>query len=170
MANTVSQINTRDKNVWAQIKRTIFDLWQHALPLLTNSPYNHSYMLHHYRYLRERLSRMFMNSCRYSLERPVLVFLLSLSKGYLKLSVEVTIGGHVTPVEDKPHFIFDKQTGYRYLMKSIQDDDLLNWMIDNDNRITDLNNDFVEFDNTVLNEIAKSYVVFFSDRNKNRLA
>ncbi|HEK20060.1 MAG: hypothetical protein C0191_00045 [Mucilaginibacter sp.] len=158
-----------DKELWQQAKETIFDLWQKALPLLINCPYNQSYLLYALRYLREKPMKGSMKPCRYCLERPVLTFILSTHGEYLKLSVEVTVGSRVILVQHKPHFfILDEQTGYCYLIRSIQDDVLLNWMVDNNNQITVLKDDFVEFDNDIISKLASSYPVFFSDRSKKR--
>lgn len=158
-----------DKEVWQHAKETIFDLWQKALPMLINCPYNQSYLLYALRYLREKPMKSSMRPCRYSLERPVLTFILSVQGEYLKLSVEVTVGSRVIIVQHKPHFfIFDEQIGYCYQMRSIQDDVLLNWMVDNNNQITVLKDDFEEFDNEIISRLASSYQVFFSASSKKR--
>ncbi|QJD97709.1 hypothetical protein HH214_18430 [Mucilaginibacter robiniae] len=160
-----------DKQLWRQAEEAILSLWQKALLLLVDCPYNHSYLLYHFRYLREKPAKRFMRPCRYSLERPSLRFLLTIHRDYLKLSVEVTVGSRVVPVAHKPHlFIFDEEAGYCHLMSSMEDDELLNWMLDHGNRITALTENFEEFDNDVLGKLAARHPVFFSDRNKSRLA
>lgn len=56
------------------------------------------------------------------------------------------IGSQMIAVEHKPHFFtHDEQTSNCYMMNNIQDDSLLNWMLDNKNKITVLKEDFAEF-------------------------
>jgi hypothetical protein len=54
-------------------------------------------------------------------------------------------------------------------MGSIQDDDLLIWMMDNKNKITVLKEHFDEFDNCFLADLNEHYTVFFSDRSGIRM-
>jgi len=161
----------RDQQVWQEAKATIFALWQKALPLLVSYPYNHTYLLYWFRYLREKPTKLFMQGCRYSLERPFLSFLLTFRKDRFNLSAEVIIGSSIITVEHKPHFfIFDEKTGHCYMMNSIQDDSLLNWMLDNKNKVTILKEDFVEFNEDYLTNLAECYPLFFADKPGNRLA
>ncbi|MFD1255907.1 hypothetical protein ACFQ3S_03790 [Mucilaginibacter terrae] len=50
----------RDEPVWCEAKATIFTLWKKALPLLTDNPYNHTYLLYWLKYLREKPTKSFM--------------------------------------------------------------------------------------------------------------
>jgi hypothetical protein len=161
----------RDWRVWDDAKETIFKLWQEALPLLVNFPYNQTYLLYWLRYLREKPTKFFMQASRYSLEQPSLSFMLAFHKDRFSLSVEVIIGSQIITVENKPHFfIHDEQTGNCYMMNNIQDDSLLNWMLDNKNIITVLKEDFAEFNEDFLKVLAKCYPVFFADKPGNRTA
>lgn len=156
---------------WNETKATIFTLWQKALPLLVDFPYNHIYLLYWLRYLREKPTKFFMQVCRYSLEQPSLSFMLTFHKDRFNLSVEVIIGSQVIAVEHKPHFfIHDEQTGNCYMMNNIQDDSLLNWMLDNKNIITVLKEDFTEFNENFLMGLAERYPIFFADKPGNRTA
>jgi len=162
---------SRDCQVWNEAKATIFTLWQKALSLLVDFPYNHTYLLYWLRYLREKPTKFFMQPCRYSLEQPSLSFMLTFHKDRFNLSVEVIIGSQVIIVEHKPHFfILDEQIGNCYMMKSIQDDNLLNWMLNNKNKVTTLKEDFEEFNADYLTTLAECYPVFFADKPGNRVA
>lgn len=155
----------RDKVAWDKVKQTFFELWQKALPLLVNQPYNQTYYLYWFGYLKERPMKRVMTDCRYSLERPSLIFLLSFHKDHFNLSVEVIVGSEIIAVKLKPHlFVFDENSKTCYLMNSIQDDDLLIWMLDNKNKITVLKNDFAEFNSNFLADLSESYSVFVLDR------
>ena len=112
-----------------------------------------------------------MQACRYSLERPSLSFSLTFYKDRFNLSVEVIIGSKIIAVTQKPHFfIIDEQTGTCYLMNSIQDDGLLNWMLDSKNKITVLKEDFDEFNENFLMGLAECYPIFFADKRGSRTA
>ncbi|MEP6846763.1 MAG: hypothetical protein ABI861_12200 [Panacibacter sp.] len=160
----------RSKTKWQEAKYTIFELWKKALPILVDYPYNQSYHLCWMRYLRERPMKMFMRDCRYSLERPSLTFQLTYHKDYFNLSVSLIVGSHAITVDHKPHlFVFDDQTHTCFLMNSIQDDELLIWIMDNKNNITVLKEHFEEFDKSFLHPLNDHYAVFFSDRSGRRL-
>lgn len=66
---------TRNQQVWTDTKQTIFELWQEALPLLKDYPYNRSYYLYWLNYLSGRPKKAYLRDCRYSQERPSLIFL-----------------------------------------------------------------------------------------------
>jgi len=96
--------------------------------------------------------------------------MLTFHKDRFNLSVEVIIGSRIITVEHKPHFfIFDKQTGHCYMMNSILDDSLLNWMLDNKNKVTILKEDFAEFNEDYLANLAECYPIFFADKPGTRL-
>lgn len=115
--------------------------------------------------------KMFMRDCRYSLEHPSLIFNLTHHKDYFTLSVEVIVGSKAIELEHKPHlFVFDEQTNTCFLMNSLQDDELLIWMIDNNNKITILAEHFHEFDKDFLGQLNGHYNVFFSERSGKRVA
>ncbi|TFF29708.1 hypothetical protein [Mucilaginibacter psychrotolerans] len=133
----LSIAENHSKKTWEAAKQTIFETWQSILPLLIDYPYNQSYHLYWLKHLRERPMKMFMRDCRYSLERPFLAFDLTYRKEYFNLSVNVIVGSKLIPVTHKPNlFVFDEETHTAFLMNSIQDDELLIWMMDNKNKLT----------------------------------
>lgn len=167
----LSIAENRSREAWENAKLTIFEMWQQILPLLINHPYNQSYHLYWLKYLRERPMKMFMRDCRYSLERPTLTFNLTHHKDYFNLSVDVIVGSKVIQLAHKPHFfVFDEETRTVFLMNSLQDDELLIWMMDNKNKITVLEEHFEEFDKNFLIQLSDCYSVFFSDRSSKRFA
>jgi hypothetical protein len=170
MVKPISDLEKRDSKAWRDVKQTVFELWQNALPLLADYPYNQSYHLYWLKYLREKPLKMFMRDCRYSLERPSLTFQLSYHKDYFTFSVAVIVGSKAIAVDHKPHlFVFDEQSHSCFLMRNIQDDDLLIWMIDNNNKITILKEHFEEFDQSFLKALGDSYMVFYIARAGVRL-
>jgi hypothetical protein len=114
---------------------------------------------------------MFMRDCRYSLERPTLAFDLTYQKEYFTLTVNVIVGSKAITVDHKPHlFVFDEETHTGFLMNSIQDDELLIWMMDNKNKVTVLTEHFSEFEVSFLSPLSEKYVVFFLDRSGKRVS
>ncbi|MDN3584500.1 hypothetical protein QWZ17_26740 [Mucilaginibacter flavus] len=167
----LSIAENRNRKTWKEAKQTVFELWQKILPVLANYPYNQSYYLWWLKYLRERPMKMFMRGCRYSLERPTLAFDLTYHKEYFTLTINVIVGSKAITVDHKPHlFVFDEETHTGFLMNSIQDDELLIWMMDNKNEITVLAEHFSEFDRDFLGQLSEKYVVFFSDRLGKRVS
>jgi len=105
-----------------------------------------------------------MRDCNYSLERPVLSFLLKFHQDHFSLTAIVSVNGNALKFDYKPHlFVFDEITGLCYLMASVQDDDLLMWMLSNNRRLTVLKEHFVEFHDTFLAKLNSCYTVSFTD-------
>ena len=70
----------------------------------------------------------------------------------------------------KPHlFVFDETTELCYLMPSVQDDDLLMWMLSYNNRLTILKEHFTEFHNTFLEKLSSCYTVSFTDTQTKKM-
>lgn len=171
IVKTLGIAENRNRNTWTAAKQTVFELWQQVLPILANYPYNQSYHLWWLKYLRERPLKMYMRDCRYSLEVPSLTFDLTYHKEYFNLSVNVIVGSKIIPVTHKPHlFVFDEETHTAFLMNSIQDDELVIWMIDNKNKLTISTDHFKEFDENFLSQLSEKYVVFFFDRSSKRVS
>ncbi|PAW93918.1 hypothetical protein CKK33_10600 [Mucilaginibacter sp. MD40] len=167
----LSLAENRDWTAWDSTKHIVFKMWQEILPLLIDYPYNQSYHLYWLKYLRERPMKTLMQGCRYSLERPSLTFNLTYHKHYFTLMVDIIIGSKAIKVEHKPHlFVFDEETNTCFLMNTLQDDELLIWMTDNNNKITILAEHFHEFDKDFLRQLSDKYSVFFSERSGKRIA
>jgi len=83
---------------------------------------------------------------------------------HFSLEAIVTVDGNTLQFKNKPPlFVFNKITGIRYLISSVQDDDLLRWMLShNNNRLTILKQHFREFQDT-FRQIVYFYPVQFID-------
>jgi len=147
-----------------EAKQAMLTLWQQALPLLLNEKYNYRYYTYWLKYLKDRPRKTDIRDCKYSLERPVLSFLLKFHQDHFSLTAIVAVNGNVLKFDYKPHlFVFDETTELCYLMTSVQDDELLMWMLSNNRRLTILKEHFVEFHDTFLAKLSSCYKVAFTD-------
>ena len=141
-------------------------LWEQAIPLLINEKYNYGYYTYWLKYLRDKPRKADIRDCRYSLERPVLSFALKYHQDHFSLTAVLSIDGNPLKFDYKPHlFVFDDTTELCYLMASVQDDNLLMWLLANNNRLTILKEHFNEFHHTFLAMVSAYYTVLFTDPN-----
>ena len=145
-------------------KKRMLTLWEQALPLLLKEEYNYRYYTYWLKYLKRKPRKANTQDCKYSLERPVLSFLLKFHHDHFSLTAIVSVNGNALKFDYKPQlFVFDRITGLCFLMASVQDDDLLMWMLSNNRRLTILKEHFVEFHDTFLAKLNSCYLVSFSD-------
>jgi len=146
------------------LKQSVLTLWEQAIPLLLNEKYNFRYYTYWLKYLKERPRKGDIKNCSYSLERPALSFVLKFHQDHFSLSSVVTVDGKLLKFDYKPHlFVFDEITKLCYLTRSVQDDDLLMWMLAHNNRLTILREHFKEFQSSFLEKISACYPVSFLD-------
>jgi hypothetical protein len=152
------------KHEMVEAKQAMLTLWEQAIPLLLNEKYNYRYYTYWLRYLKDKPRKTDMRDCKYSLERPVLSFLLKFHEDHFSLTAIVSVNGNALKFDYKPHlFVFDEITRLCYLMVSVQDDNLLMWMLSNNRRLTVMKEHFVEFHDTFLAKLNSCYTVLFSD-------
>jgi hypothetical protein len=159
------------KQELAQAKQSVLTLWEQAIPLLFNEKYNYRYYTYWIKYLKDKPRKTDMRGCSYSLERPVLSFFLKFHLDHFSLSAVVSVNNNALKFKHKPQlFVFDDITELCYLMPSVQDDDLLRWMLSNNNRLTILKDHFVEFYNVFLEKLSSYYTVLFTDPKTKKAA
>jgi len=148
----------------AKAKHEMLNLWERAIPLLLNEKYNYCYYTYWLKYLKDKPRKADMRNCRYSIERPTLSFILKFHQDHFSFVAVVTVNGRPLKFKFKPHlFVFDDTTELCYLMPSVQDDDLLMWVLSNNKRLTVLKEHFKEFHDTFLNKVSSFYPVLFID-------
>jgi hypothetical protein len=150
------------RNESPSLKHEMLTLWEQAIPLLLNEKYNFRYYTYWLKYLKEKPRKGDIKDCSYSLERPVLSFVLKFHQDHFSLAAVVSIDGKPLKFDYKPHlFVFDEITKLCYLMPSVQDDDLLMWILTYNNRLTILKKHFKEFHSSFLERLSSCYPVFF---------
>jgi hypothetical protein len=103
-----------------------------------------------------------MSPCEFSTDKPVLGFVLKFHGDHFSLTAEVTVNGDLLELDRKPHFlVFDHRNNRWYLMQTVQDDDLLMWLLSKNKRLTILNPHFIEFHHTFLEQVSRCYDVVF---------
>lgn len=156
--------NEEKKNELPNLKQTILKLWEQAIPLLLNEKYNYAYYTYWLKYLKDKPRKTDMRDCRYSLEKPVLSFSLKFHQDHFSFAAIVSVNGTPLKFNYKPHlFVFDDTTELCYLMPSVQDDNLLMWVLSHNKRLTVLKEHFTEFHNTFLEKVSSYYTVSFTD-------
>ncbi len=148
----------------AKAKQEMLNLWERAIPLLLNEKYNYCYYTYWLKYLKDKPRKADMRGCQYSLERPVLSFILKFHQDHFSFVAMVSVNGQPLKFNYKPHlFVFDDTTELCYLMPSVQGDDLLMWVLSDNKRLTVLKEHFKEFHDTFLAEVSSYYPVLFID-------
>ena len=160
------------KQALSQAKQAMITLWEQAIPLLSNEKYTYRYYTHWIKYMRDKPRKANMQNCRHSLQRPVLSFLLKFNQDHFSLRAVITVNGNTLQLNHKPHlFVIDEATDICYLMYSVQDDELLMWMLRYHNRLTVLREHFAEFHLTFLEKISSCYeVLFYNPKSKKNTA
>jgi hypothetical protein len=157
------------KNELPHAKQALLTLWEEAIPLLLNEKYNYAYYTYWLKYLKDKPRKADMRDCRYSLEKPVLSFSLKFHQDHFSLSAIVSVNGKPLRFNSKPHlFVFDEITKLYYLMPSVQDDNMLMWVLSNNNRLTVLKSHFREFHDAFLAKISSFYLVVYTSPNSKK--
>lgn len=158
------------KRELANLKANMLALWEQAIPLLLNEKYNYGYYTYWLKYLRDKPRKADIRDCRYSLERPVLSFALKYHQDHFSLAAVLSIDGNPLKFDYKPHlFVFEETTELCYLMASVQDDNLLMWLLANNNRLTILKEHFNEFHERLLAMVSAYYTVLFTDPKSKKI-
>ena len=158
--------NDEKKNELPNSKQALLTLWEQAIPLLLNEKYNYAYYTYWLKYLKDKPRKADMRDCSYSLEKPVLSFALKFHQDHFSFAAIVSVNGKPLKFNYKPHlFVFDDITELCYLMPSVQDDNLLMWVLSNNKRLTILKEHFTEFHDTFLDKVSLYYDVFFLNKS-----
>ena len=160
--------NEREIEIF-KIKQGMLDLWQQAIPLLLNEKYTYAYYTYWLKYLRAKPRKAEMSVCNYATDQPVLSFILKFHQDHFSFVASVSVNGNTLKFDYKPHFfVFDENTDLCYLMASVQDDDLLMWVLSNNKRLTILKEHFTEFHEKFLERVSSCYTVLFMDHKSKK--
>jgi len=137
-----------------------FHQWEQALPMLCEQPFVYKYDLAHPRYFMKRApGRKYLERITISTERPQLQFILKDKGSYYQLSLQYLVRGTPikNPMEDALFFVCNV-TEY-FLLASLRDAAMVQWMRDFDNRISVLKPGFPAFEKEILKRIESMYTV-----------
>ncbi|MBS1668234.1 MAG: hypothetical protein JST58_12725 [Bacteroidetes bacterium] len=134
----------------------LLDLWHQAFPLLMRQPvYKHFY--YKPRQLKGRPSKRYMQKINLKDAAPLIQFKLTDKGAFKQLELLPLINGK----EIRNHKIFDKFFIYEndniYLLSSLRDAAMVEWMKKSGGRITIFKNQFTQFENSFLQPLKKYY-------------
>ncbi|MDP9076435.1 MAG: hypothetical protein M3O71_03345 [Bacteroidota bacterium] len=98
-------------------------------------------------------------------------FIIKFHQVHFSFVAVVAVNGKHLKFNYKPQlFAFDDPTELCYLMPSVQDDDLLMWVLSDNKRLTVLRQHFKEFHTTFLAKVSSYYAVLLSIPNLKSLS
>ena len=137
-----------------------FNRWEQAVPMLALQPFIYKYRLAHPKYfIKSTPGRKYLQQITISTERPQLQFVLKDKGNYYQLSLQYLVRGVPikNPLEDGLYFVCEG-TQY-YLLASLRDAAMVQWMSGFDNIITVLKKGFPAFEKEILQRIETMYTV-----------
>jgi hypothetical protein len=137
-----------------------FNQWEQALPMLSEQPFVFKYGLADARYFMSRTpGRRYLQQITFSTERPQLQFVLKDKSNYYQLSLQYLVRRVPIkdPIEDALFFVCSG-TQY-YLLASLRDAAMVQWMSDFHNLISVMKPGFPAFEKEVLQRIEAMYTV-----------
>lgn len=137
-----------------------FNQWERALPMLSQQPFVYKLRLAHPKYfMRSTPGRKYLERITLSTERPQLQFFLKDKGNYYQLSLLYLVRGVPIkePLEDALFFVCE-DTQY-YLLASLRDAAMVQWMSGFENLISVLKRGFPAFEKEILERIETVYTV-----------
>jgi len=141
----------------------LFHLWEKALLLLSEKDFIHLNYVH-FKFLKQRPRKLDMLSCNLHKERPQIKLKLNRYEDLCKLSVTVTINNKpVHYKSDGLSFLFWVQNTehHFYLLSSIKDAVVLEWVGDEGNPITVFKPHYTIFRDGLLKQLSEYYPIEF---------
>jgi hypothetical protein len=137
----------------------IFSLWEKALPLLRQQEFTYKYILYGRRELKQKPSRTRIERIGVEKDRPRLYFQL-INKGAIwELRLKAALRAKPINNYDIQTNLFIVDGGKFYLLPSLQDAGIAEWMRKSNGHITVFKEHFPEFEKEYLNPLRESYWV-----------
>jgi hypothetical protein len=138
---------------------TLFNLWARAVPLLQQGERVYSYTLYDKSDLRTRPKKMGITKINMHSEIPRLHFRLAETEAYYQLEVKAVVKKKAVtrPNWDTPFFL--RQDQDFYVLSSLRDAGLAQWMHKSKERITIFKEHFDEFEHDFLRQIERNWPV-----------
>jgi hypothetical protein len=137
-----------------------YNHWKQVLPMLAGQPFVYKYRLAKSRYfMKQAPGKRYLQKISISVEQPQIQFILKDKGNYYQLSIQFLIRGLPIkiPVADRLFFICDGQR--YYLLASLRDVAVAQWMTRFDNLISVLKPNFALFEKEILQAIEAIYPV-----------
>lgn len=143
----------------------LFGLWQKAIPLLQKQ-YVFKHPFFFTRYLKGRPWKSYIEDIQIKAETPSLQFQLNDKGSIYQLEMKVLLNDKsIKGIEAIAPFFIQLEENI-YLLSSLRDAAIAEWMRRSDNRITIFKQHFTEFENDFLKLIRKYYPVAFVKKHR----
>ncbi|MGF7230116.1 hypothetical protein [Arachidicoccus sp.] len=139
--------------------QAIFCLWEKVVPLLQRQENVYQLPFFGTRYLKGKPLKKYMHRIIINSERAKLFFQLTNKDAYYQLALKIEIGNKVVSQFDASITFFIVINYQYYLVASLRDAGILEWMHQAHNRITIFKEHFADFEESCLNQLRKYYPV-----------
>jgi hypothetical protein len=137
----------------------LFGLWREAIPLLWGQKHLFFYWFYNKIEFKGKPAKSTIEKARIGCEIPVLTFRLLEKKDLYQLQIEVRVGDRALKRLNLEMTFFVREDDQFWLLSSLRDSALLEWMRQSGNSIVVFKEHFREFEKTVLNRIREFYSV-----------
>jgi hypothetical protein len=135
----------------------IFNLWNKALPILRHQPFVYLYNFYHRVQLKNRPQKGRLQRVYLSREKPYLHFQLIDNGPFYQLEMKVSIKGDTLRHFDAISTFFIGKDKALYMLSSLKDAGITEWMRRHNNRITVFKEHFNEFEKQYLEPLSNNY-------------
>jgi hypothetical protein len=156
--NTNGRLLENDENDQGKL-RTLFSLWKKAIPYLERQEYVYRHPFYRAGYLKGKPTKSYMHRIRIKKGRPKLCFHVADKGDFYWLYLRVDMGGKTISQFNSGFQFFIECKNCYYLVSSLRDVGILEWMRSMDNRITIFKEHFEEFEDVYLNLLMQYYPV-----------
>jgi hypothetical protein len=144
----------------------IFNLWNKALSILPQQPFIYLYNFYYNIQLKGRPQKSRLQRINLSKQKPLLLFQLIDKGAFYQLEMNVAIKGKKIKQFDAVSTFFIGNDKNLYLLSSLKDVGITQWMCRCHNRITIFKEHFTEFKNEYLDLICNHYPLEFISAHK----
>lgn len=146
-------------NTQSEEMNRLFHLWQQVFPLLQNQQFVFRYGLFWKKELKRNPSKQRLDRIEIRTETPALRFILSNRGDIYQLQLQFLIKG--TPMQRlfMEHLFFVRYAETMYMLSSLRDAGIVEWMDKNNNCITIFKEHFGQFEQEMLKPLQENYFV-----------
>lgn len=156
--NSSQKLLNDDEGNHLELKK-LFSLWEEALPYLCQQDYVYSQLLFHICDLKGRPIKRLAHWMTIGKERPVLSFKLADKGAYYQLDLKLSLGNKVISLVNRNMMLFVYYDGIDYLVASLRDVAVLEWMEKVNNSLVIFKEHFEQFEQLYLNFLKQNYPV-----------
>lgn len=138
---------------------SIFEAWQKIFPVLQKQQFVYSYYLYGVRELKKRPARNRIQRIVLSPDLPILKFQLSDKGAIYQLEMQVSVKGKLLSAYDPGTTLFIQHQQTFYLLGSLRDAAIAEWMHRSGGLITVFKEHFAQFEQDILTPLQTHYTV-----------